>query len=235
MRLLGVNCSPREVNSYGVLRLMMDSVEMPGIDKKIISLGDYALEHCRGCCACLFRAPYECIQTSDGLGAIQDEFFAADGFIFSLPVYIMTVPGILKTFIDRCTNWSHVYPFAGKYGAIVTTLAAPASVARGTIDYMRSWLRLLGIVVSGELAIFTRGGYGGPMDTPIGEIPGVKEEATALAGQLASDMRERPRFFPDSADLATFRTLREKAKAIGGHDREMWEKHGWLDKDHWSL
>ncbi len=234
MRLLGINCSPRKVNSYGVLKLMMDSIEDPRIDKKIISLGDYSLEHCKGCCACLFREPYECIQTTDGLGTIQEEFLAADGFIFSMPVYIMTVPGILKTFIDRCTNWSHVYPFAGKYGTIVATLAAPASVAGSTIDYMRSWLRLLGIVVSGELAIFTRGGYGGPMDTAIGDIPGVKTEAAVLAAQLSSDMIERPTFFPDAADLATFRTLRQKAEAIGGHDREMWEKHGWLGKDHWS-
>lgn len=234
MKLLGVNCSPRKVNSHGILKLMLDSVEEPTIETEIVNLGDYTLKHCLGCCACLLREPYECIQRDDDLGTIQEKFFAADGFIFAVPVYIMTVPGILKTLIDRCTNWSHVYPFAGKHGAIVTTLAAPAFVARGTVDYMRSWLRLLGIIVSGELSVFTVGGYGGPMDVAIGDIPGVKAEAEALVHTIATDMIEKPCFHPDAADLGTFRVLRQKAAAIGGHDREMWEKHGWLDKDHWS-
>ncbi len=234
MKLLGVNCSPRKKNSYGILELMLDSVEDSTIEKEIVNLGDHKLKHCLGCCACLFREPYECIQQDDDLRAIQDKFFSADGFVFAVPVYIMTVPGILKTFIDRCTNWSHVYPFAGKHAAIVTTLAAPASVARGTVDYMRSWLRLLGMVVSGELSIFTTGGYGGPMDVAIGDIEGVKLEAESLAAQLTSDMIEQPKFYPDAMDLTVFQSLRRKASSIGGHDREMWQNHGWLDKDHWS-
>ncbi len=234
MKLLGVNCSPRKVNSYGVLTLMLDSITNPDIETEVVNLGDHDLKHCKGCCACLFREPYDCIQRDDGLGDIQEKFFAADGFIFAVPVYIMTIPGILKTFIDRCTNWSHVFPFHGKYGAIVTTLAAPASVARGTVDYMRSWLRLMGIIVSGELSIYTRGGYGGPTDVAIAEIPGVKADAEMLARQLVSDMIDQPAFFPDAADLQVFRTLRNKASAIGGHDRQMWEKNGWLNKEHWS-
>ena len=237
MKLLGVNCSPRKVNSYGVIKLMMEGITQPEIEKEIISLGDYKLNLCLGELKCLFKQPFECIQKNDDLAAIQQKFYEADGYIFAIPVYIMTVPGGLKNFIDRCTTWAHTFPFIGRYAAIVITIAAPAGRALRTLEYMKAWLRLLGICVSGELLIYTWGGYKelGEKNIPIEDVPGVREKSEELSKILVSDMLNKPKFIPDAEDLAQWKVLKYKATLVGGFEGKRWKDMGWIEKDHWSL
>jgi NAD(P)H-dependent FMN reductase len=239
MKILGLNCSPRKKNCYGVLELMQEAITQPDFEMEIVNLGRYKLKQCKGDLQCLFREPYQCIIEDDDLPALKEKFEEADGYIFSIPVYILTVPGILKTFMDRYTNRVHVYPFIGKYAALVSTLAGPAWYAEDfTMALMRRWMDCLGVSVSGELTITTLGGYKNVahlgLDVPIAEIPGVREKAHELAGTLQSDMIEKPQFAPEAIDLWRFNEMKGMASMVGGFEKATFEKNGWFDKDHWS-
>jgi multimeric flavodoxin WrbA len=228
------------MNCYGVLKLMKESLADTDVEMEIINLGSYRLKTCIGNLKCLLREPYECIQVDDDLQVLQQKFEDADGYIFSIPVYIHSVPAILKNFMDRCTNWIHVYPLIGKYAAVVSTLLAPAVNAEEfTMALMREWLEGLGVCISGELSISTPGGYKETealgVNIAIEDVPGVKEKSRELAATLVRDVAEKTKFEVDAYDLFRFGRMKLIARNVGGHEKEVFERNGWFDKDHWSL
>jgi multimeric flavodoxin WrbA len=236
MKILGINTSPRKVNTYGAIEMVMDGITGPGVEKEIINIASYKVKPCLGCCDCLFKSPYECIQKDD-LPVIQKKILEADGYVLGSPVYIMQIAGQLKILIDRCCNWSHRIPLIGKYGVVVSTIAAPAGFARDTIEYMKKWLNMMGVNVVGELSVFAMGGFEamGPANVHIEDTAGLKERAHEVGKQLAFHMKNKTPYRPTGEDLRIFGVLKMKVPGIGGKDAELWKQKGWLQKDHWSL
>ena len=64
----------------------------------IIDLKNIKLNFCKGCLAC--QTTKRCIQ-NDSMNSLLDEISNSDILVFSSPVYYYTVPGQLKTFLDR--------------------------------------------------------------------------------------------------------------------------------------
>lgn len=82
-----------------------------------LNLYDYELEYCTGCGECFMLG--KCY-IDDEYEIILDKIIRYDMVIFSTPVYFHSVPGKLKTFIDRTTMYAHILKFAGILSFTIT-------------------------------------------------------------------------------------------------------------------
>jgi multimeric flavodoxin WrbA len=227
VKVLGINASPRKKNTYRLIEMVMEGITRPEIDKEIITLSDYKnFNFCLGDCACLYIPPGNCVQKDD-VQAIQKKIVEADGFVLGSPVYIMQVSAHLKNLIDRCVFWAHRPPLVGKHAVVVSPIAAPAQAAKATTEYMKSWLKIIGAWVIGELAVYAP-------HTHIENEDQIRKTALELGAKLGSDMINKKTYPPTEADLQIFRSLKRKIQGIGGADLEYWKKKGWLDKEYYT-
>lgn len=227
MKVLGINASPRKKNTYRLIEMIMEEITEPEIDKEIITISDYKnFNFCLGCCTCMYTLPGECIQKDD-VQAIQKKIVEADGFILGSPVYIGQVSAHLKNLIDRCCAWSHRPPLVGRHAAVVATIAAPPAAAKPTIDYMKSWMRIVGAWVIGELTVYAP-------HTHIENEDEVRNRAHELGAKLISDITEKKPYPPTEEDIRMFNAIKRKVQSIGGADLEYWKKKGWLDKEYYT-
>lgn len=225
LKVLGINGSPRKKNTYRMIEMVMEGINHPEIEKEIITLGDYKnLKYCLGDCTCLFVPPGTCVQKDD-VQMIQQKIIEADAYVLGSPVYIMQVSGQLKTLIDRCCSMAHRPPAIGKYAVVVAPIAAPAEAAKSTIEYMKSWMRLLGAWVIGELAAFAP-------HRCIENEDEIRAKAHELGAKLGDDLANRKIYPPNEEDIRRFNGIKRKVKTIGGPDLEYWKTHEWLDKDY---
>ena len=78
---------------------------------------------------------------------IQDEYMIpADKYLFVLPEYNGSYPGILKTFIDAMSIREYKATFANKKAALVGTASGRSGNIRG-IDHLRGSLTHMGTIV----------------------------------------------------------------------------------------
>ncbi len=223
LKVLGINGGPRKKNTYKMIEMVMDGITKPGIEKEIITLGDYKhLNYCLGDCTCLFVPPGKCVQKDD-VQEIQQKIAEADAYVVGSPVYIMQVSGQLKVLIDRCVFMAHRPPAVGKYAVLVSPIAAPAEAAKSTLDYMRSWMRLLGAWVIGELGAYAP-------HIGISDEEKIKVKANELGKKLESDLVNKKIYPPSEEDIRMFNAIKTKEKSIGGPDLYFWKQHAWLDK-----
>jgi len=226
MKVLGINSSPRKKNTLRLIEMVMEGITQPEIKKKIITLSDYKnFNFCLGCCNCMYVPPGECVQKDD-VQAIQKRITEADGFILGSPVYIMQVSAHLKNLIDRCVAWSHRPPLVGKHAVVVAPIAAPPEHAKTTIDYMKSWMKIIGAWTIGELAVYAP-------HTHIENEDEIKKKAHELGAKLASNMINKTTYEPTERDIQIFNSLKRKVQNIGGADLEYWKKKGWLNKEYY--
>jgi len=101
-RITVFNSSPRKKN--GVTWLMaerfLEGARAAGAETEHILLADKQIRHCTGCFACWFKTPGTCIFKDDMPGLLQ-RYMAADIVVLAGPVYVGSVCGIMKDFIDR--------------------------------------------------------------------------------------------------------------------------------------
>jgi hypothetical protein len=69
----------------------------------------------------------------------------------------------------------------------------------------------------------------------IEDVPGVREKAQELTATLVRDVAEKTKFEVDAYDLFRFGRMQLIARNVGGHEKEVFERNGWFDKEHWSL
>ncbi len=84
---------------------LLDGAAERGAETRAINLYDYNVGHCRGCWACYEHG--SCTQDDD-FQALFEEVWQGDVIVLGSPVYIGTMPGIMKTFFDR-HNGTAVY------------------------------------------------------------------------------------------------------------------------------
>ncbi len=71
-----------------------------GAEVEYIKLKDKKINPCSGCYECWTRTPGECIYKDD-MTELRQKIRKADLVIFSSPLYIFNVTGIMKNFLDR--------------------------------------------------------------------------------------------------------------------------------------
>ena len=104
-----------------VEKLALDDGET--IDFEKLFLGDYEINHCKGCRACMERSEEFC-PWKDDVPLIKSKIKEADGMIFASPVYVGDVSSSMKALIDRLAYTCHRQEFYDKCALILVTTNA---------------------------------------------------------------------------------------------------------------
>jgi multimeric flavodoxin WrbA len=167
---------------------------------ELVRLSDYQINFCIGCDQCMRKVNkvqaqaglnvlpvpiegYNC-SIKDGMEEIHHKMLEADAILLMAPVYIASIPGQVKTFIDRCRTFVHDFRLMDKVAAAMTIGFYRNSGQDTALDLMRTSLSAIGLnVVSyGSSSVSTREGLG----VPIRETRfAVKED---LAGGVMMDI-----------------------------------------------
>ena len=102
MKILVINGSPHGMNGFTatLIKPFIKGMKDAGGKVEIINLGQQQIHFCRGCVACWFSTPGECVQKDDMEKNLQ-QLRKSDLWIFMTPLYVDGVSGQLKTFMDR--------------------------------------------------------------------------------------------------------------------------------------
>lgn len=102
MKVLAINGSPRGANGNTevLLEQFLKGCDEAGSETETIYLKDKNIKHCTGCFTCWTKTPGKCIHKDDMEGLL-DKLQQADIVVYATPLYVFTVTGIMKDFMDR--------------------------------------------------------------------------------------------------------------------------------------
>jgi len=183
VKILGIVGTPiKDGNCQYLLEQALQVVESGGqATTELLHLQDYRIEYCIGCEACLRRVhkkqkevgfdvipvpvkDYNC-SIKDDMEIIHRKMLEADGILLAAPVYIATIPGQVKTFIDRCRTFVHDFRLRGKVAAPLTVAFYRNAGEDTALQTMALSLLALGLtqVSFGASAVSTKEGLGIPI------------------------------------------------------------------------
>jgi len=100
LKFLSLVCSRRKRgNCELIARLALKVAERLGASGELIHLGNFSILECDGCMKCIFKN--ERCHLDDDVYQLLDKFSRADVLFVVSPTYVLSIPGILKSLIDR--------------------------------------------------------------------------------------------------------------------------------------
>ncbi len=183
VKILGILGTPiKKGNCQYFLEQALGAAEEQGpVQTELVHLRDYRIEYCIGCDGCLRRVHklqkkvgfdvipvpiegYNCT-IKDDMEILHEKMLEADGIILAAPVYIGSIPGQVKTFIDRCRTFVHDYRLRGKVAAPLTVAFFRNAGEDTSLQVMALSLMAIGLslVSYGASAVSTREGTGIPI------------------------------------------------------------------------
>lgn len=115
-----------------------------GYEYKNILLGDFDIKYCIGCQKC-FKNGFCEMDNFDNFTFIREDMKNADIIIFTSPVYVDSVSGIMKTFLDRLSYQCHILSLSGKLG--FTLAVGDQGGTEKVNEHLDSMLKHLGVKV----------------------------------------------------------------------------------------
>ena len=102
MKILAVNGSPRGAkgNTERILQPFLAGAREAGAETEVVYLKGKKINHCLGCFTCWIKTPGVCVHKDD-MPPLLEKLEAADVVIFATPLYVFTVSGLMKDFMDR--------------------------------------------------------------------------------------------------------------------------------------
>ncbi|MBS7652850.1 MAG: flavodoxin family protein [Candidatus Bathyarchaeia archaeon] len=101
VRVLGVLGSPRKgKNTELLLRASLEAAAEDGAETELVSLSEYRILPCNGCNTCVRGEPCP-LDSEDDMGRVTERLLEADAIILAAPSYFGSVPGLMKSFMDR--------------------------------------------------------------------------------------------------------------------------------------
>ena len=152
MKIISILGSPRgKGNSTAIVKKFCEAAERKGAQIEMVELNQIAFKGCQGCMAC--KGESERCVVKDDLQPVLNSIYDADILVLSSPVYMGTVTGQLKCFMDRTfsflspdfrtsANPSRLPP--GKKGLVVTTQGAPAGMFEDVAKQLEMMLKRYG-------------------------------------------------------------------------------------------
>ncbi|MBU2548138.1 MAG: flavodoxin family protein [Proteobacteria bacterium] len=183
VKILGIVGTPIKNGNcqYFLERALEAAAEDERVSTELVHLQDYRIEYCIGCEGCLRRVHklqkqvgfdvipvpvegYNCT-IKDDMEILHQKMLEADGIILAAPVYIASMPGQVKTFIDRCRTFVHDFRLRGKVSAALTVAFFRNAGEDTTLQAMTLSLLAIGltVVTFGASAVSTREGLGIPI------------------------------------------------------------------------
>ncbi len=110
MNVLLVNGSPRgaQGNTAILDRAFLEGAAEEGAACETVYLKDKTINYCTGCYTCWMKTPGVCIHRDD-MPELLDKMRTANVMVFSTPLYIYTVSGLMKDFLDRILPLVHPF------------------------------------------------------------------------------------------------------------------------------
>ncbi len=102
MKIVLVNGSPkgRRSNTQIMAEAFLQGAQAAGAETLNIFLAEKEIRYCRGCFSCWLKTPGSCI-IDDDMKSILTEAEGTDVLALASPLYIDTISGMLKVFMDR--------------------------------------------------------------------------------------------------------------------------------------
>ncbi len=102
MKILAINGSPRGAkgNTERILQPFLTGAREAGAETEVVYLKGKKIEHCLGCFSCWAKTPGVCVHKDD-MPELLEKLRTVDMVIFATPLYIYTVSGLMKDFMDR--------------------------------------------------------------------------------------------------------------------------------------
>ncbi len=101
MKVIAFNGSPKaKGNTFQALSLVTGVLNEQGIETEIVHVGNKAISGCLACNGCAKNRDEKCVIKDDvnsWIAKIKD----ADGILLGAPVHFASVPGNMKSFLDR--------------------------------------------------------------------------------------------------------------------------------------
>jgi len=222
-KIVAINGSPnrRGGNTGQILQMLEKTLAAENFEMEIICLSEKRIWYCAGCGFCLENEKGGC-WIKDDHKEILEKLLAADGIILASPVYIISVPGQMKVFLDRCLGIGHKPRPTWKPGLVACVSAGMGETE--VADYLaHPALKIFGAYPVGKLTAISvfPGGFLGKED--------VEARAADLARDLARAVREKRRYPATDKDLLFYQFMRdlvERHKQVMAGDFNHWEKHG---------
>jgi len=103
MYILAINGSPhgQHGNTDLVLQNVLKGMASTGATTATIYLNKLNIKPCNGCVQCWFKTPGQCVQHDD-MAPLLKKVVKADLIIYATPLYVFSMTGLMKNFLDRC-------------------------------------------------------------------------------------------------------------------------------------
>lgn len=158
----------------------------------------------------------------DDMEAIREKIRKADCLVLASPVYIDSVSGALKNFMDRMAYATHRPEFALKASAMLCTTGS--SPAGGAFGAMRVPLMVWGFEL-GPKACVALGARAGDREL----LSACRAPLAALAGRIVSALRRSAERKPSFISLFVFKIQQgawKRKNEPGSIDYDFWKDRG---------
>ncbi len=111
-RVLGIQASPRGRGgaTEKIYAPFASGLSAAGATVDTVYLAESKIHHCRGCYACWKKLDGHCA-IKDDMAQLLTSIPTYDLLVLAVPLYVDSVPGILKDFFDRLIPLNHPYIF----------------------------------------------------------------------------------------------------------------------------
>lgn len=102
MRTVVFNGSPRGAkgNTEVLVQAFLSGAREAGSEIEVVYLKDKTINYCTGCFTCWTKTPGICIHKDD-VPELHQKMRKADVIVYATPLYVYTVTGLMKDFMDR--------------------------------------------------------------------------------------------------------------------------------------